>query len=132
MPSTSKRRCPSFSTQDRNEGREGKEKEQSREPDRKSNENRKRKRKYPRAHQKPRPLFSLDLLRKLLDRDVLGDGVDVDAAHGGVVPVDDLGELLEGGTAGLDVHGVDEDELDENPALLPNQYLLSTLGALFL
>ncbi len=43
--------------------------------------------------------------------------MNVDTAHGGGVAVNDLGKLLEGRAARLDVHGVDEDELDEDPAL---------------
>jgi hypothetical protein len=35
----------------------------------------------------------------------------------GLVAVDDLGELLESGALGLDVHEEDEAELEEDPAL---------------
>ena len=35
----------------------------------------------------------------------------------GLVAVNDLGELLEGGALGLDVHKEDEAELEEDPAL---------------
>lgn len=52
-----------------------------------------------------------------LDLGLLLDLVEVQLRDGGVVAVDDLGELLEGGALGLDVHDVDEDELEGDPAL---------------
>lgn len=52
-----------------------------------------------------------------LDGGLLLDLLEVQLRDGGVVAVDDLGELLEGGALGLDVHDVDEDELGSDPAL---------------
>ena len=48
---------------------------------------------------------------------LLLDLADVDVADLGLVAVDDLGQLLESGALGLDVHEEDEDELEEDPAL---------------
>jgi len=42
----------------------------------------------------------------------------------GLVAVDDLGELLEGGALGLNVHEVDEDKLKEDPALFSSELAL--------
>jgi len=52
-----------------------------------------------------------------LDRGLLLDLLEVQLRDGSIVAVDDLGELLEGRTLGLDVHEVDEDELGGDPAL---------------
>lgn len=64
---------------------------------------------------------SLGLAREMLlvglDSSLLLDLLEVQLRDGGVVAVDDLGELLEGGALGLDVHDVDEDELGSDPAL---------------
>lgn len=48
---------------------------------------------------------------------LLLDLVDVDMSDLGLVAIDDLGQLLEGGSLGLDVHEVDEAQLEEDPAL---------------
>lgn len=51
------------------------------------------------------------------DLSLLLDLADVDVGNVGLVAVDDLGELLESGALGLDVHEVDEAEFEEDPAL---------------
>ena len=48
---------------------------------------------------------------------LLLDLVDVDVSDSGLVAIDDLGELFEGGALGLDVHLEDECEFEEQPAL---------------
>ena len=53
-----------------------------------------------------------------MDLDLLLDLADIDVGNIGVVTIDDLGELLESGALGLDVHEVDEGELESDPALL--------------
>lgn len=53
-----------------------------------------------------------------VDLNLLLELVEVEAGHGGFVAIDDLGQLLESRATGLDVHEVDEDELEEDPALL--------------
>ena len=54
--------------------------------------------------------------------------IQVDVGHGRVLAVDDLGQLLERGAARLDVHEVDEAELEEDPALWkrPSACLVAT------
>ena len=59
---------------------------------------------------------ALDVLL-LVDVRLLLDLVDVDVRNLGGVAVDDLGELLEGGAARLDVHEVDKGKLEGDPAL---------------
>lgn len=61
--------------------------------------------------------LSSEVLLVGLDLGLLLDLVEVELRDCGVVAVDDLGELLEGGALGLDVHDVDEDELEGDPAL---------------
>lgn len=53
----------------------------------------------------------------LVDLGLLLDLVDVDLANGSILAIDELGQLLESGALGLDVHEVDEGELEEDPAL---------------
>lgn len=53
----------------------------------------------------------------LVDLDLLLDLVNIDVGNIGLVAIDDLGELLESGALGLDVHEEDEDELGGDPAL---------------
>lgn len=53
----------------------------------------------------------------VLSTDFLLNLVDADVGHLAVL-VEDLGKLLEGGAAGLDVEEVDEDELAEDPDLV--------------
>jgi hypothetical protein len=53
----------------------------------------------------------------LVDLSLLLDLVDIDVANLGLITIDDLGELLEGGALGLNIHEVDEGEFEENPAL---------------
>lgn len=55
------------------------------------------------------------------DLGLLLDLADVDVGNVGLVAVDDTGELLEGGSLGLDVHEVDEAEFEEDPALLAKE-----------
>lgn len=76
-------------------------------------------------------LFPLDAVgRRLPGRRLLGavgaiqvhvglllDLLEVQDGGGGVGAVDDLGELLEGGAAGLDVLPEDEGELESDPEL---------------
>lgn len=61
--------------------------------------------------------LSSEMLLVGLDLGLLLDLVEVQLRDGGVVAVDDLGELLEGRALGLDVHDVDEDEFECDPAL---------------
>ena len=49
---------------------------------------------------------------------LLLDLVEVEVRDLGVVAVDDLGQLLERRAPGLDVHEVDEAQLQEDPALV--------------
>ena len=46
--------------------------------------------------------------------------MNVDVGDLGVLSVDDLGKLLQGGAPSLNVHEVDKDELEEDPALQGN------------
>lgn len=48
---------------------------------------------------------------------LLLDLVEVQVRNGGVLAIDDLDQLLEGGTLGLDVHEEHEGELKSDPAL---------------
>ncbi len=59
----------------------------------------------------------LDLLAVAAELQVLLGTHLVEPRHLGLVAVDDLGQLLERGAPRLDVHEVDEAELDEDPAL---------------
>mgnify|MGYP001594387143 CR=1 FL=1 len=52
----------------------------------------------------------------LMLRDLLLDLVEIDVG-GGIVAVEDLGDLLEGWAVGFDVEEVDEDEFDGVPEL---------------
>ena len=52
-----------------------------------------------------------------LSHDVLLDIGQVDLTHLSIITVEDLGNLLKGRTAGLDVEDGDEDKLEEDPAL---------------
>jgi hypothetical protein len=61
-------------------------------------------------------LLSVVLLTRRSDLDLLLDLGEVDVSHG-VLAVEDLGDLLEGGALGLDEDEVDPDELDEIPEL---------------
>jgi hypothetical protein len=60
---------------------------------------------------------------------LLLDLVDVDVSDLGLVAIDDLGQLLEGGALGLDVHEVNEAQLQENPALEGERVSKSSLAA---
>lgn len=53
----------------------------------------------------------------LVDLHLLLDLVDVDVGNIRLVAINDLGELLERGALGLDVHEEDKDELGGDPAL---------------
>lgn len=53
-----------------------------------------------------------------LDRGLLLDLVQIHVRNGSILAVDDLGQLLESGSLGLDVYEVDKGELDSNPALV--------------
>lgn len=68
-----------------------------------------------------RSMIYLDLLAKsgmlLVDLCLLFDLADVEMSHGGILAVDNLGQLLEGRAPGLDVHEVNEAEFEEDPAL---------------
>jgi hypothetical protein len=61
-------------------------------------------------------LLLVVLLTRRSDLDLLLDLGEVDVSHG-VLAVEDLGDLLEGGALGLDEDEVDPDELDEIPEL---------------
>ena len=51
-----------------------------------------------------------------VDSDLFLDLLEIQASDLGFVTVDDLGELLEGGALGFDVHEVNEAQLTEDPA----------------
>ena len=53
-----------------------------------------------------------------VDLHLLLELVKVEAGNGGLVAIDDLGQLFESWAPGLDVHEVDKDKLEEDPALL--------------
>jgi hypothetical protein len=61
-------------------------------------------------------LLLVVLLTRRSDLDLLLDLGEVDVSHG-VLAVEDLGDLFEGGALGLDEDEVDPDELDEIPEL---------------
>lgn len=63
-------------------------------------------------------LVAILIVINSVDLHLLLELVEVDASNGGLVAIDDLGQLFESWTPGLDVHEVDEDELEEDPALL--------------
>lgn len=48
---------------------------------------------------------------------LLLDLADVDVTDLSLITIDDLGQLLEGGALGLNVHEIHEAELEEDPAL---------------
>ena len=59
---------------------------------------------------------------------LLLDLVDVDLSDLGLVAIDDLGQLLEGGALGLNVHEVNEAQLEEDPALEGERVSKSSLA----
>jgi len=66
------------------------------------------------AHKKNMSLcLSSDLVT--LARDLVLDLLEADVGDLGIVAIDDLSQLLEGRALGLDVHEVDEDELEADP-----------------
>jgi len=44
--------------------------------------------------------------------------LNVDVSNLSLITIEDLGDLLKSGTTGLDVEDSDEDELEEDPALV--------------
>ena len=44
--------------------------------------------------------------------------LNVDVSDLSLITIEDLGDLLKSGTTGLDVEDSDEDELEEDPALV--------------
>ena len=50
-----------------------------------------------------------------MEVDLLLNLIQINVCNGSLVAVKDLGQLLERGTAGLDVEEVHEHELDEDP-----------------
>lgn len=65
-------------------------------------------------------LCNLDLLNLSLGEHLLLDDVEIDAGDGGVLAVEDLGDLLERDAAGLDEEDDHEDDFEEEPALSNN------------
>lgn len=53
-----------------------------------------------------------------LDRGLFLDLVQIQMRDGSILAIDDLGQLLECGSLGLDVYEVDKGKLDSNPALV--------------
>lgn len=77
-----------------------------------------------RAKNKPTALSRLGLA----DLSLLLDLVKVDAGNLSLVTVDDLGELLQGGALGLDIHEVDKGKLEEDPAGVDEVELPGAVG----
>jgi hypothetical protein len=63
-------------------------------------------------------VLDLDVVVLLVTGSQVGlNGLDIDVGDLSLITVEDLGDLLEGGSLGLDVEDADEDELEGNPAL---------------
>ena len=62
--------------------------------------------------------MNVALLLVFRSESVLSNLVGIDDCNLGLVAVEDLGDLLESGTLGLDVVEDDEDEFKENPDLV--------------
>lgn len=77
---------------------------------------------HPPSNDSPLVLDRLDVNIALLlvarSEAILANLVDVHNGNLGLVAVEDLGNLLESGTLGLDVEENDEDEFEEDPDLV--------------
>jgi hypothetical protein len=63
-------------------------------------------------------VLDLDVVVLLVTGSQVGlHSLDIDVGNLSLLTVEDLGDLLEGGSLGLDVEDADEDELEGNPAL---------------
>jgi hypothetical protein len=63
-------------------------------------------------------VLDLDVVVLLVTGSQVGlNGLDIDVGDLSLITVEDLGDLLEGGSLGLDVEDADEDELEGDPAL---------------
>ena len=65
-------------------------------------------------------MLNVDVIILLVTRshDVLLNHLNVDVSNLSVITIEDLGDLLKSGTTGLNVEDSDEDELEEDPALI--------------
>jgi hypothetical protein len=63
-------------------------------------------------------VLDLDVVVLLVAGGQIGlNSLDIDVSNLSLLTVEDLGDLLEGRSLGLDVEDADEDELEGNPAL---------------
>jgi hypothetical protein len=63
-------------------------------------------------------VLDLDVVVLLVAGGQVGlNSLDIDVSNLSLLTVEDLGDLLEGRSLGLDVEDADEDELEGNPAL---------------